>query len=61
MECVPGIGVMFAYGKTVPGSGKRGYAKGCLFQHIDGISASDLLYVNTGSYDSCNFTAIAIS
>jgi len=51
-------GRLFAKGNTVPTSGTQGYAKGCIFFHLDGTSASDLWYMNYGTNASCSFTAI---
>jgi len=50
-------GVMQAYGTTVPTDGTSGYAKGCVFHHVDG-GARDRLYVNDGTGTSCNFNPI---
>lgn len=55
---VPGLGIMDAYGTTVPADAALGYAMGCLFRHIDG-SANTVLYVNNGTAASANFDAIA--
>lgn len=46
-------------GRTVPTDATAGYAKGCLFLHLDGGSA-DVLYVNTGTTASCDFDNIGI-
>lgn len=50
-------GLRMASGTEVPTAGEKGYATGCIFQHTDG-GAGDALYVNTGTVDSCSFTAI---
>lgn len=57
---VPGIGILQAYGPTVPSDGADGFAPGCLFQHIDG-SAGTFLYCNEGSVTSANFDAVTVA
>lgn len=53
---VPSLsGVLFAAGPTVPTDGTAGYGKGCLFLHVDGTGAGDLVYRNEGSGTSCDF------
>jgi uncharacterized membrane protein YjjB (DUF3815 family) len=54
---VPGVGILQAYGKTVPSDGAAGYATGCMFQHTDGGDNTSL-YVNEGSLTSANFDAV---
>lgn len=54
---LPGVGILFAYGTTVPSSA-AGYAVGCYFAHIDG-SGDTSAYVNTGTATSCTFTKIS--
>jgi len=54
-------GVLSASGETVPADGTAGYAKSCLFQHTDGAGVSDLLYVNIGTADSCDFNAVTVA
>lgn len=44
-------------GKTKPTDTLAGYAPGCIFQHIDGGSAT-AAYVNEGTVLSCDFNAI---
>lgn len=57
---VPGYGILQAYGTTVPTDGTAGYAKGCLFFHIDG-SAGTMLYCNEGTGTSCDFDAVSVA
>lgn len=54
---VPGEGIIFARGTTVPADTSVGYATGCLFQHTDG-GAGTSLYVNRGSSTSSNFDPV---
>ena len=54
---VPGVGILDAYGKTVPTDGEDGYATGCLFRHTDGGGGTSL-YVNEGTLTSCNFDPV---
>ena len=58
-EHVPGIGILRAWGDTVPADGEAGYATGCLFQRTDGGDAT-ALYVNEGTITSCNFNAVTV-
>lgn len=53
---VPGLGVLAAYGTTVPTDGTAGYATGCTFQKTNG-GANTSLYINEGSATSCDFNA----
>lgn len=53
----PGTGILLAAGKTVPANGSVGYAQWGLFIHTDGTTASEGLYVNTGSKDSSAFAS----
>lgn len=55
-EEIPGVGILRAWGNTVPTDGSTGYATGCTFQHLDG-GANTSLYVNEGSITSCDFNA----
>lgn len=54
---VPGIGILQAYGVTVPSDAAVGYATGCIFQHIDGADGT-ALYLNEGTAASADFNAI---
>lgn len=53
---IPGIGIMDAYGDTVPTDGSTGYATGCIFRKTDG-GAGTSLYVNEGTLTSSDFNA----
>jgi hypothetical protein len=55
---VPGIGVLNAWGTTVPTDGEVGYASACLFQKQGGTDRDTVLYVNVGTLASCNFDAM---
>jgi len=53
-------GILQCYGKTVPTDATvNKYAPGCLFFHVDGSGLVDVLYMNVGTYASCNFDPIA--
>lgn len=56
----PGIGILLAYGVTVPSDGAAGYAGGCIFIHTDG-SAGTFLYCNEGSNTSADFDAVTVA
>lgn len=56
VEIIPGVGILRAWGDTVPADGTAGYATGCIFHHTDG-GANTALYVNEGTIDSCDFNA----
>lgn len=54
---IPGYGVMWAMGTTVPTDGTAGYGKGCIFIDTDG-GVGTTMYVNEGSNTSCDFNAV---
>ncbi len=54
---VPGVGIMHAVGSTVPSDGTAGYGPGCIFQDQDAAAGSQV-YINEGSYTSCDFNAV---
>ena len=56
---VPGVGILLAYGATVPADAATGYATGCLFLHTDGGDGTSL-YVNEDSSTSANFNAVTV-
>ena len=58
---IPGYGYLMRWGLTVPSDGAAGYAKGCIFFHLDGASQALLTYVNVGTKTSCNFDSIGIA
>lgn len=55
---VPGVGILQAYGVTVPADASEGYATGAIFIHTDG-GDDTALYVNEGTKASSDFNAIA--
>ncbi len=57
---VPGLGILQAYGETVPSDGAAGYATGCLFQQTDGGDGT-ALFLNEGTNLSANFNAITVA
>jgi hypothetical protein len=57
---VPGVGIMLAYGTTVPADATVGYAIGCLFIHTDG-GAGTALYCNEGTAASADFDAVTVA
>lgn len=57
---IPGVGIMQAYGTTVPSDAATGYATGCLFHQTDGGDGTSL-YVNEGDADSADFNAITVA
>ena len=59
ISAAPGLGVLDAYGKDVPEAGTCGYAKGCTFRHTASVTDA-VLYVNTGTYDSCDFKTVTV-
>lgn len=56
----PGVGILDAYGPTVPADASVGYATGCLFRHTDGGDGT-ALYVNEGTLASADFNAITVA
>jgi hypothetical protein len=57
---VPGVGILDAWGITVPTDGEAGFAIGCTYKHIDGGDGT-ALYVNEGTLASCDFNAITVA
>ena len=55
---MPGVGITFAASNTVPSDTAAGYAKGCIYQHLDASTSVTTLYCNTGSVSSCTFRAL---
>lgn len=55
---VPGLGILQAYGATVPADASVGYATGCIFHHTDGGDNTSA-YLNEGTAASCDFNALA--
>lgn len=54
---VPGLGILQAFGETVPTDGTATYATGCLFHKTNGGNGT-ALYLNEGTVASCDFNAI---
>ena len=52
-------GLLLASGASVPADEASGYQTGCIFQHTDG-GAGTALYVNEGTYASCDFNAVTV-
>jgi len=50
-------GIVCDWGATVPTNSTGGYAPGCIFVHDDGAQGAQL-YVNEGSYASCDFNLV---
>lgn len=57
---IPGVGILDAWGITVPVDETAGYATGCTFRHTDGGDGT-AFYVNEGTYASCNFNAVTVA
>ena len=55
----PGYGIVDACGTSVPAANQPGYAPGCTFRRVNGISTNDLLYVNIGTKLLCDFEPIS--
>ena len=60
ITAVPGVGILQAYGTSVPADASAGYAPGCLFQHTDGGDGTSL-YVNEGTLASADFNAVTVA
>ena len=56
---IPGVGVVFDIGTTVPTDGTAGYTPGAIFIKTDG-SADANFYINQGSVTSSNFDPIDV-
>lgn len=52
---VPGIGITFASGATVPADNSVGYAPGCVFSNTSGSTINTVVYANIGTKAACNF------
>ncbi len=57
----PGIGILHAYGSTVPSDGAIGYAPGCLFQKTNASTKGTYWYINAGTFASANFDPIELN
>lgn len=51
----PSVGILLAYGSTVPTDGTVGYAPGCQFLKTNATTLVTTTYVNIGTKASCNF------
>jgi hypothetical protein len=58
---VPGVGVLDAWGDTVPTDGELGFAKACLFRYTGGTTIDTLLYINVGTRASADFDVCTLS
>ena len=54
---IPGLGILQAYGSTVPVDNTAGYAIGCLFHKTNGGNGT-ALYLNEGTALLSDFNAI---
>lgn len=54
----PGIGILFAYGATVPSDNSVGYAPACIFLDIDATTVNTVLYVNVGTAAASSFAPL---
>jgi hypothetical protein len=57
---VPGEGIYFARGTTVPADGAAGYAKGCIFVDTN-AAAGSIFFGNEGTVTSADFDAISVA
>lgn len=53
----PNVGILDAFGTTVPADATVGYATGCTFRHTDGGDSTSL-YINEGTSTSSTFRAV---
>lgn len=54
---LPGVGILFAAGTTVPADGSSGYARGCYFAHLDGGDNTSA-YINEGDQSAADFNPL---
>ena len=52
---VPGLGILQAFGTTVPTDGTPGYAPACIFHDINATTINTVVYANIGTLASCDF------
>jgi len=57
----PSLGILLAYGSTVPAAATAGYAPGCQFMKTNGTGLSSTLYVNIGTKASSSFVQEGLS
>lgn len=55
---IAGIGIILAAGNTPPTDGVKGYAKGCIFFHLDASGGTDVWYQNIGTRASADFDVL---
>lgn len=53
----PGLGILLAYGSTVPVNASAGYAPGCKFIKTNGTSLATTTFVNVGTRTSATFVS----
>lgn len=53
----PSLGILLAYGSTVPAAARVGYAPGCLFLQTDATTLATVVYVNVGTKASASFVS----
>lgn len=57
----PSLGILLAYGSTVPAAATVGYAPGCTFLKTNGTGLASTMYVNIGTRASSNFVTEGLS
>lgn len=57
----PALGILLAYGSTVPAAATVGYAPGCRFIKTNGTTLATIDYVNVGTRASSNFVVAGLS
>jgi hypothetical protein len=55
-----GQGITYCCGTAPPAGGTPGYARGCLFVHVDATNNDTLLSINIGTNASSDFTPLAL-
>lgn len=57
----PAAGILLAYGTTVPAANSVGYAPGCRFIKVDGVTADTVEYINLGTRAASSFAQAGLS
>lgn len=57
----PALGILHAYGSTVPAAATEGYAPGCLFIKTNGTTYANVAYINVGTKASSSFVVAIVS
>lgn len=57
----PSLGILHAYGTTVPANGVAGYAPGCRFIKVNGNSVGTVSWINIGTKASAAFVAEGVA